>query len=137
MALTVVNRLARSMLIIIAHTQMLLDRGAYPHAATTTGSTPLLLACERGHLDTMKLIIAGGADLEASNAQGFRRVLPSCAIAPLLLPPVDRWDELIGSGEVFPPRERGGGKSRRRRTCRVKVSVCTSFPPGSSRVGIK
>lgn len=55
---------------------MLIERGASPGAATTTGNTALLLACERGHLDTMKLIMAGGADIEESNAQGFRRVVP-------------------------------------------------------------
>ncbi len=59
-----------------AGAQVLIDRGASPGAATTAGNTALLLACERGHLDTMKLIMAGGADIEKSNAQGFRRVFP-------------------------------------------------------------
>lgn len=48
-----------------------MDRGADPLAVTTTGNTALHLASERGHLEMAKFLTDAGADMEASNSQGF------------------------------------------------------------------
>lgn len=53
--------------------KLLLERGANPNAASTTGNTPLMYAVEKGYLDIMTVLVSYGADV---NAVGFNGETP-------------------------------------------------------------
>ena len=44
----------------------LLDNGAELNAVSDTGYTPLLIAAEQGHLETLNVLLGRGADTEAA-----------------------------------------------------------------------
>ena len=50
--------------------QCLLDAGADVNAATSKQVSPLILACEHGHLDVVKLLVDKGANIEHKDCHG-------------------------------------------------------------------
>ena len=50
--------------------RLLISEGADKEKATSNGYTPLVIACQEGHLEMGRLLISEGADL---NAQDHRR----------------------------------------------------------------
>lgn len=49
--------------------KMLLVRDAFVNAASPNGTTPVMMAAEAGHIDTVKLLYDNGADLTITNQQ--------------------------------------------------------------------
>lgn len=54
--------------------QLLLDRGAAINAASPNDSTPLMMAAQYGSEDSVKLLVARGADPKRRNQQGLDAV---------------------------------------------------------------
>jgi ankyrin repeat protein len=65
--------------------EALLKAGANPSIADSNGLTPLHIACMRGKLESVKLLVAAKADV---NARGTVRVNPNAAPAHTLLTPL-------------------------------------------------
>ena len=53
--------------------QILLERGADPNTASSTGSSALIYAAEKGNMEIMKMLIEKGADV---NTSGYRKETP-------------------------------------------------------------
>jgi len=47
---------------------LLLAAGAHPNARAPNGSTAVMLAAKRGHLETVRLLVGAGADLSVADA---------------------------------------------------------------------
>ena len=48
------------------------------HTRTRAGSTPLRCACYDGHLETVEILVAAGADIEASNRHSHTCLMIAC-----------------------------------------------------------
>jgi hypothetical protein len=55
----------------VAIVQMLLDAGAHVNARCDAAWTPLMRACNLGHLPAAELLLAAGADPHLRNAEGY------------------------------------------------------------------
>src|SRR5438874_10656 len=65
----------------LAGIKTLLDHGVSPNAADSKQVTALMYAAEVGSLDAMKLLVAGGADVNAQNASGSTALMWSVSDA--------------------------------------------------------
>ena len=56
-----------------AAVRLLLERGADPRARSTRGDTPLTFAARDGNVDSARLLVEAGADVNEATATGSRR----------------------------------------------------------------
>ena len=59
--------------------QLLLDRGAAVDQAQETGATPLLIACEMGHVACASLVLDSGAAVDRATLRGWTPLHHACA----------------------------------------------------------
>src|SRR3989338_113941 len=52
--------------------------GAKKDATDKSGFTPLMLACMRGHLEIVEMLVAAGANKEMQNQHGFTPLMLTC-----------------------------------------------------------
>ena len=51
--------------------KLLIDKGADVNLKGVNEDTPLVIACEKGHLSICQLLIDKGANIDSSNLDGF------------------------------------------------------------------
>jgi hypothetical protein len=58
--------------------RLLVEAGADKEKSSIKGCTPLLVACERGHIEVARLLVEAGADKEKSSIKGCTPLLIAC-----------------------------------------------------------